>query len=59
MGERAQGTVGRIVFGAVTTGSAWKFLQLDGVRLTIDRCEYYIDNVAKILAIFQALVQCG
>src|SRR5262249_28850830 len=39
------------VFGVVTTGSAWKFLQLRQLDLTLDLKEYYIDNLGKILGI--------
>jgi hypothetical protein len=52
-----EGSVGRIVYGAGSTGSAWKFLQLEVSSLTIDRREYYIDNVGKILGILQGIVQ--
>lgn len=43
------------VFGAVTTGSVWKFLKLDGGTVFIDRAEYYLDRVDKVLGI---LVSC-
>ena len=52
-----EGAFGRVVYGTVTTGSAWKFLKLAGVELTIDRREYSIENVAKVLGIFQAILQ--
>jgi hypothetical protein len=45
------------VYGAVTTGSAWKFLRLRGSEVTIDLVEYYIDNVAKILGILGHIVE--
>jgi hypothetical protein len=51
-----EGAVGRVVYGAVTTGSAWKFMQLAGSELTIDRREYYIDNVGKVLGILRQMV---
>jgi hypothetical protein len=51
-----EGATGRVVYGAVTTGSAWKFLLLAGAELTIDRREYYIDNVGKVLAILRGMV---
>lgn len=56
MNER-EGVMDRVVFGAVTTGSAWKFLRLAGADLTIDRREYYIDNVGKVLGVFQEMLQ--
>src|SRR3954453_14324693 len=36
------------VYGVVSTGSAWKFLLLQGSALTIDMPEYYIDNLPKV-----------
>jgi hypothetical protein len=39
------------IHGAVTTGSLWKFLKLDGGTVFIDRPEYFIDRVDKVLAI--------
>ncbi len=48
---------GRVVFGAVTTGSAWKFLRLEHTNLTIDRREYVIENAGKIFGIFKQIVQ--
>jgi hypothetical protein len=48
-----------VVYGCVTTGEIWQFLSLDGAALTIDRLRYYLDNVAGILAVFQAIVGGG
>ena len=45
-----------VIHGVVTTGSAWKFLRLEGDALTIDLREYYIDNVGLILAILRRIV---
>jgi len=39
------------VYGAVTTGSIWQFLQLSGNSISIDRSEYYLSNVNRILGI--------
>ena len=44
-----------IVFGVVTTGTAWRFLRLDGLVLAIDRKEYSIDQAGRILGI---LIHC-
>src|SRR5438477_10402482 len=41
------------VYGAVSTGSAWKFLHLKGSLLAIDVPEYYIDNLPKIMGILK------
>jgi hypothetical protein len=45
------------VHGLVTTGSAWKFLQMRKDAVTIDIREYYIDNPGKILGILRHVVQ--
>jgi hypothetical protein len=39
------------IHGAVTTGSIWKFLKLDEGRIFIDRPEYYLDQLDKVLGI--------
>ncbi|MEI8305795.1 MAG: hypothetical protein WCF99_01900 [Chloroflexales bacterium] len=39
------------VYGAVTTGSVWRFLKLQEQTLYIDQPEYYIDRIGTILAI--------
>ena len=44
-----------VIHGVVTTGSLWRFLRLQGDRLEIDRVEYMLGSVGKILAI---LVDC-
>jgi hypothetical protein len=49
----------KTVYGAVTTGSAWKFLRLAGVDVVLDLVEYYIDNLGKILGILNHIVQAG
>lgn len=45
------------VFGCVTTGEIWQFLQLDGAVAALDRRRYYLDDVAGILGAFQAIVE--
>ncbi|MEG4840535.1 hypothetical protein [Microcoleus sp. B9-D4] len=39
------------IYGAVTTGSIWKFMKLDGCVITIALTEYYLKEVNKILGI--------
>jgi hypothetical protein len=39
------------IHGAVTTGSLWKFLKLEGQLLSIDQPEYHVDLVEKVLGI--------
>jgi len=48
--ERAGNEVSRI-YGAVTTGSIWKFMKLEGSVISIDLSEYYLKDVNKILGI--------
>jgi hypothetical protein len=40
-----------VVYGAVTTGNIWRFIKLEDTTVSIDRIEYYLDNVDIILAI--------
>lgn len=40
-----------IVHGVVTTGSAWKFLQLSGTKVTLDVEEYFIAELGRIMGI--------
>jgi hypothetical protein len=44
------------MYGCVTTGEAWQFLRLEGAVVGIDRLRYYVDNVAAILGVLQAIV---
>jgi hypothetical protein len=39
------------IYGTVTTGTNWRFLQLDGDVVNIDLDEYYLSNINKILGI--------
>ncbi|NET37094.1 MAG: hypothetical protein F6K19_34565 [Cyanothece sp. SIO1E1] len=40
-----------LIYGAVTTGTNWKFLTLKGNTVCIDLIEYHISQVSQILAI--------
>lgn len=44
------------VYGAVTTGTAWQFLRLDGSAVTLDPHEYQIAEPGRILAILSHIV---
>jgi hypothetical protein len=39
------------IIGAVTTGSTWKFMQLDGKMINLDLQEYFLNQVGQILGI--------
>ncbi|HVS35690.1 MAG TPA: hypothetical protein VMS17_08910 [Gemmataceae bacterium] len=45
------GTPFPMLHGAVSSGTNWRFLRLEGDQLTIDRPEYYVRDVGVILAI--------
>jgi hypothetical protein len=51
-----EGTGGGAAYGVVTTGSNWKFLKLSGTQVWIDRPEYYVDRVEKILGILVSML---
>lgn len=46
-----EGTARTVIYGVSTTGVAWRFLKLEGKRLLIDRSDYYIAEIEKILGI--------
>jgi hypothetical protein len=50
-----EGRGGLPVHGAVTTGNVWRFLKLQGSAASIDRPEYYLHQLGKILGILQAM----
>ncbi len=45
------------VHGCVTSGNLWRFLKLEGQTLTIDRPEYYLQDLAKVLGILVHLIR--
>lgn len=45
-----------VIHGAVTTGTNWRFLQLDQNIVRIDRREYYVDNPQKLLGILMTII---
>jgi hypothetical protein len=45
------------IYGAVTTGSLWQFLQLIDDRVEVDLEEYFLKEVGKILGILQYFVK--
>ncbi|WP_353771944.1 hypothetical protein [Okeania sp. SIO2G5] len=48
--QRADNPV-KVIYGAVTTGTNWKFLTLEEKIVCIDAVEYYVKEVDKILGI--------
>lgn len=45
------------IYGAVTTGNTWKFLKYINNTAYIDKLEYHIANVNKIMGIFVKMVR--
>ena len=45
------------IYGVVTTGSLWRFLRLCGVTVYVDRTEYYLNEVEKIVGILLAMLR--
>jgi hypothetical protein len=44
-----------VVHGVVTTGTTWRFLQLEGQRVQLDNREYYIDSIEKLMGILTTI----
>jgi hypothetical protein len=47
----------KTIYGAVTTGSIWKFMKLEGQVIEIDLNEYFLNNVGKILGILRSGIE--
>ncbi len=45
------------VYGAVTTGSVWRFLRLHNTTVCIDCLEYYINAVGRIMGILVSIIR--
>ena len=54
--ERKEGNKINLIYGIVTTGNMWKFLQLQDQVVYIDLNEYYIKDIKKILGILSKAV---
>ena len=46
-----EGQAAHELHGAVTTGTNWRFLKLEGATLFIDQPEYYLDQLKRLLGI--------
>jgi len=47
------------IYGVVTSGTAWRFLKLEQSTVFVDRVEYYINQVGKILGILVCTISIG
>jgi hypothetical protein len=50
---------GEHVYGAVTTGSSWLFMRLEGQEVTIDLSEYFLRDLERIVGILVAMTSEG
>jgi hypothetical protein len=55
--NQRQGNDLKKVYGVVTTGSLWKFMQLEEQTITIDLTEYFLGNLGKIIGILIHFLQ--
>ncbi|MEH2455710.1 hypothetical protein [Nostoc sp.] len=46
----------KAIYGAVTIGTIWQFLKLEGNVVSIDLSEYYIKEIKKILGILYSAI---
>ena len=56
MKNEQEGNEIKMIFECVITGEDWQFLKLEPNLIKIDVKRYYIDNVEKILGIFQKVI---
>ncbi|OZH55754.1 hypothetical protein AFK68_02545 [Hydrocoleum sp. CS-953] len=45
------------ISGVITTGSLWKFLELEGETITIDLNEYFLGNLGQIIGILKSFLE--
>ena len=55
--NQRQGVEIPVIYGVVTTGTNWRFLTLNDNKVCIDKVEYYINQVDKILGIILTPLQ--
>lgn len=51
-----EGNLVKTIYGAVTSGTVWRFLKLDKKMMFVDIVEYYINDLKKILGILVTFV---
>ncbi|MGK7920061.1 MAG: hypothetical protein AB4080_08660 [Trichodesmium sp.] len=44
------------IYGAITTGTIWQFLELQGETVVLDLQEYSVENLSKILGILSSFI---
>lgn len=54
--NESEGNKRNTVYGSVTTGSIWRFLKLEDDKIYIDKKEYFIESLDRILGILSQIV---
>jgi hypothetical protein len=54
--NEARGQARETIFGVVTSGTDWRFLQLEGTQATLDLREYSLKEIEQILGILVFMV---
>jgi len=54
--NQRQGNEISTIYGSITTGTVWQFLQLEGETVILDLQEYSVENLPKILGILTSFV---
>ncbi len=44
------------IYGCTTTADSWQFLKLSGTDLIVDRDRYFVDDLEKVLGVFQQII---
>jgi hypothetical protein len=56
-GAEPDGGVSDCIYGIITSGTAWQFLQMQGRNLVIDPEEYSVNGIDRLLAILYWMVR--
>ena len=55
--NQQKGNESKKVYGGVTTGSRWKFMQLEDQTISLDINEYFVGNLGKIIGILRSFIE--
>jgi hypothetical protein len=55
--NKIRGNPIKSVYGAVTTGTNWKFMRLTDAVVTVDTSEYYLKEIERVVGILVALAR--
>jgi hypothetical protein len=49
--NQSKGRLASTIFGVITSGTQWRFMQLDGSQITLDLQDYSLQPIEELLAI--------